>query len=151
MNISVGLDYPTKVDISIARDLVAAVVTGFLIDPLAFFQSITTNFPLASAVVLALLAGKFLAAEIAGRAFGYTLAARMTIWSLSLPQVAATLAAALVAYDTRNPRGQRMIDSRLLNVVLVLMLTTSILGPVLTERFALRLHKEATRNGESFN
>ena len=39
-----------------------------------------------------------------------------------------------------------MIDSHLLNVVLVLMLTTSILGPVLTERFALRLHKEATRN-----
>ena len=122
------------------------IVTGFLIDPLAFFQSITTNFPLASAVVLALLGGKFLAAEIAGRAFGYTPAARMTIWSLTLPQVAATLAAALVAYDTYNPGGQRMIDSRLLNVVLVLMLTTSILGPVLTERFALRLHKEATRN-----
>ena len=122
------------------------IVTGFLIDPLAFFQSITTNFPLASAVVLALLGGKFLAAQIAGRAFGYTPAARMTIWSLTLPQVAATLAAALVAYDTFNPGGQRMIDSRLLNVVLVLMLTTSILGPVLTERFALRLHKEATRN-----
>ncbi|MGA8660047.1 MAG: hypothetical protein WB586_28345, partial [Chthoniobacterales bacterium] len=32
------------------------------------------------------------------------------------------------AYDTFNPAGQRLIDSRLLNVVLVLMLTTSILG-----------------------
>jgi Kef-type K+ transport system membrane component KefB len=117
------------------------LVTGFLIDPLAFFQSITTNFPLAAGVVLALLAGKWIAAQIAGRAFGYTLAARLTVWSLTLPQVAATLAAALVAYDTFNPAGQRLIDSRLLNVVLVLMLTTSILGPVLTEHFAPHLLK----------
>ena len=117
------------------------VVTGFLIDPLAFFQSITTNFPLAAGVVLALLAGKWIAAQIAGSAFGYTPAARLTVWSLTLPQVAATLTAALVAYDTFNPAGQRMIDSRLLNVVLVLMLTTSILGPVLTEHFAPHLLK----------
>jgi hypothetical protein len=77
-----------------------------------------------------------------GRAFAYTPAARMTMWSLTLPQVAATLAATLVAFDTRNPAGQRLIDSRLL-VVLVLMVTTSILGPVLTEHFAPRLLKDA--------
>ena len=69
----------------------------------------------------------------------------MTIWSLTLPQVAATLASTLVAFDTRNPAGQRVIDSRLLNLVLVLMVTTSILGPVLTEYFAHRLLKDATR------
>jgi hypothetical protein len=50
--------------------------------------------------------------------------------------VAATLAATLVAFDTRNPAGQRLIDDRLLNVVLVLLLTTSILGPILTQHFA---------------
>ena len=119
------------------------IVTGFLIDPLTFFESLTTNFPLASAVILALLVGKWIAAQIAGRVFGYTPAARITMWSLTLPQVAATLAATLVAFDTRNPAGQRLIDSRLLNVVLVLMLTTSILGPVLTEHFAPRLLKDA--------
>jgi Kef-type K+ transport system membrane component KefB len=42
------------------------VVTGFLIDPLAFYQSIATNFPLVSAVILALLAGKWIAVQIAG-------------------------------------------------------------------------------------
>jgi hypothetical protein len=63
----------------------------------------------------------------------------MTVWSLTLPQVAATLAATLVAYDTFDPTHQRLIDGRMLNVVLVLMLTTSILGPVLTERFAPRM------------
>ncbi len=63
----------------------------------------------------------------------------MTIWALTLPQVAATLAATLVAYHTVNSDGQRMLDERMLNAVLVLMVATSILGPVLTERFAPRM------------
>ena len=55
---------------------------------------------------------------------------------------------ALVAYDTLNSAGQRLVDGRLLNVVLVLMLTTAILGPVLTERFAPSMLPEGTpRNG----
>jgi Kef-type K+ transport system membrane component KefB len=115
------------------------VVTGFLIDPREFYQSITRNLPLASAIIFALLAGKLIAVQVAGRAFGYSPIARMTMWSLTLPQVAATLAATLVAYDTFDPAGQRLIDGRLLNVVLVLMLTTSVLGPVLTEQFAPRM------------
>ena len=119
------------------------IVTGFLIDPVVFFRSITSNFPLVLAVIGALLAGKWIAVQTVGRAFTYTPAARMTMWSLTLPQVAATLAATLVAFDTRNPAGQRLLDSRLLNVVLVLMVTTSILGPVLTEHFAPRLLKDA--------
>ena len=65
------------------------------------------------------------------------------MWALTLPQVAATLAAAIVAYDTRNAAGQRMLDDTMLNAVLVLMLVTSILGPVLTERFAPRMLNEA--------
>jgi Kef-type K+ transport system membrane component KefB len=121
-------------------------VTGFLINPVAFFQSITTNFPLASGVIAALLVGKWIAAQIVGHVFAYNAATRVTMWSLTLPQVAATLAATLVAFDTRNPAGQRLLDSRLLNVVLVLMLTTSILGPLLTEHFAPRLLKEMTPN-----
>ena len=115
------------------------MVTGFLIDPRQFYHSITDNLALASAVIFALLAGKWIAAQIAGRAFGYSPFARMTMWSLTLPQVAATLAASLVAFDTFDPAGQRLIDGRLLNVVLVLMLTTSILGPMLTERFTPRI------------
>ena len=82
---------------------------------------------------------KWIAAQIAGRAFGYSPIARMTMWSLTLPQVAATLAATLVAFDTFDPVHQHLIDGRLLNVVLVLLLTTSILGPVLTERFTPRI------------
>jgi Kef-type K+ transport system membrane component KefB len=118
------------------------IVTGFLIDPLVFVRNLIDNFSLACAVILALVVGKLIAAEIAGRAFRYSSAERLTVWSLTLPQVAATLAAALVAYNTLNPAGQRLVDGPLLNVVLVLMLTTAILGPVLTARFALRILPE---------
>jgi hypothetical protein len=66
---------------------------GFLIDLRTF----------ANTLVDALLArvrdrrradrSKYLAAEVARRAFGYTRPEGLTMWSLSIPQVAATLAA----------------------------------------------------------
>jgi Kef-type K+ transport system membrane component KefB len=115
------------------------VVTGFLIDPVVFFRSLAQHFTLAAGIILALLVGKWIAVEIAARGFRYSTAAKMTMWSLTLPQVAATLAAALAAFNTLNPAGQRLVDEHLLNAVLVLMLVTAILGPTLTERFAPRL------------
>ncbi len=115
------------------------VATGFLIDPIAFAQSVFGSLPLVAGIIATLVLGKWIAATVVGRAFGYTPAARLTIWALTLPQVAATLAATLVAYHTVNSDGQRMLDERMLNAVLVLMLATSILGPVLTERFAPRM------------
>jgi len=87
-------------------------------------------------IISALVVGKWIAAESCGRAFGYTPAARKTMWSLTLPQVAATLAATLVAYRTFNTAGQPLLDSRMLNGVLIVVLVTAILGPVLTQRFA---------------
>ena len=60
----------------------------------------------------------------------------MTMWSLSLPQVAATLAATLVGFDTLNAQGQRLLDSHILDAAFGLLVTTAILGSVLTERYA---------------
>jgi Kef-type K+ transport system membrane component KefB len=115
------------------------IVTGLLIDPVAFAADVVNHFPLALGIIVALLAGKWIAAAAGARAFGYTPAARSTMRALTLPQVAAMLAAAVVAFDTRDGAGQRMLDGTMLNAVLVLMLATSILGPVLTERFAPRM------------
>ena len=120
------------------------VVTGFLIDPLVFARSIVDNFATVSAILVALIVGKWIAAEATGWAFAYSRPARTTMWSLTLPQVAATLAAALVAYKTFDPRGQRLLDTRMLNAVLVMVLTTAVLGPILTQHFASRMLEEAT-------
>jgi Na+:H+ antiporter len=122
------------------------VVTGLVIDPVVFAADIVDHFPLALGIVVALLAGKWIAAAVGARVFGYAPAARSTMWALTLPQVAATLAAAVVAFDTRNGAGQRMLDGTMLNAVLVLMLATSILGPVLTERFAPGMLEGAERD-----
>ena len=122
---------------------IAALVAQSTIDPTAFAKSVTTKFPLAISVVGALLLGKWIAAQAIGRLYGYSHDAKMTVWSLTLPQVAATLAATLVAYKTLNSAGKPLIDAQLFNVVFVLMLITSILGPVLTDRFAPRLARES--------
>jgi len=111
------------------------LVTGFLIDPAVLVRSLVDHFGLAISIVLALLVGKFLAAEISGRNFKYPQTTRMTVWSLTLPQVAATLAATLVGYKTLDPAGHPLIDVNILNAVFVLMLSTSILGPVMTEHY----------------
>jgi Kef-type K+ transport system membrane component KefB len=115
------------------------IVTGFLINPVEFVQGIFDNFLLVAGIIAALLIGKWVAAWVVGRSFGYSRDEQFMVWSLTLPQVAATLAATLVAHDTVGAAGQRLLDDRMLNVVLVLVLVTAILGPVLTERFAPRL------------
>ena len=126
------------------------VVTGFLIDPVTFARSMVDHFALAVAVVGALIIGKGVAAAIAARAFSYTRAAGMTIWSLTLPQVAATLAATLVGFDTLNPAGQRLIDENVLDVVFVLILVTSTIGPIMTQHYApLMLAASRTEHGKA--
>lgn len=113
--------------------------TGFLINPVTFVLGIVDNFLLVAGIIGALLGGKWIAAWVVCRTFGYSRDEQLTVWSLTLPQVAATLAATLVAHDTLGRGGHRLLDDRMLNVVLVLVLVTAILGPVLTERFAPRL------------
>ena len=115
------------------------IVTGFLINPIEFVQGIFDNSMLVAGIIAALLVGKWIAAWVVGRTFGYSRNEQLLVWSLTLPQVAATLAATLVAHETLGAAGQRLLDDRMLNVVLVLVLVTAILGPVLTERFAPRL------------
>jgi Kef-type K+ transport system membrane component KefB len=106
-------------------------------------------FLLVAGIIAALLVGKWIAAWIVGRTFGYSRDEQLTVWSLTLPQVAATLAATLVAHDTLGAADQRLLDDRMLNVVLVLVLVTAILGPVLTERFAPRLVARVSGTGAS--
>jgi Kef-type K+ transport system membrane component KefB len=48
------------------------IATGFLIDPLNFLNTIRDHFLLVLAIISALLVGKGIAAEVAGRKFAYT-------------------------------------------------------------------------------
>jgi len=121
------------------------IVTGFLIVPVAVGQTIVNNFWLVAGMIISLILGKGIAAAIAGRAFGYPRQARLTMWALTLPQVAATLAATLVGYNTLNAAGERLLGDEIFNAVLVLLVVTSLLGPVLTELFTPKMVTEETR------
>jgi len=118
------------------------LVTGFLVDLKLFVATIVSNAPLVLAIVLGLLASKWLAAQAVGRAWRLSAADRGLMGSLTMPQVAATLAAALVGYQAVNAAGQRLIDERMLNTILVLVVVSSVLGPILTERFIRSLPGE---------
>jgi Kef-type K+ transport system membrane component KefB len=117
---------------------------GLLIDLKTFAVTLSEHFWLVCGIVGGLIGSKFLAAELAHRRYGYTRDEGRTMWSLSLPQVAATLAATLVAYETKNAAGERLIGEPVLNSVIVLLVVTSVLGPILTEKYARRLPDPVT-------
>ncbi|HEY9740877.1 MAG TPA: cation:proton antiporter, partial [Coleofasciculaceae cyanobacterium] len=110
---------------------------GLLIDLPAFVKSIGTIW-LTAAIVAGLIVSKLLAAVLAKFVYRYNLPEMMTMWSLSLPQVGATLAATLVGYRAG------ILNEGVLNSVIVLMLVTSTLGPILTARFAPQLETSGT-------
>ncbi|MCC5635879.1 cation:proton antiporter [Nostoc sp. CHAB 5844] len=111
---------------------------GLLIDIPAFLKTLSSIW-LTVVIVVALIGSKFIAAFLAKWFYRYNTAEMLTMWSLSLPQVAATLAATLVAYQTVNSAGERLINEGVLNSVIVLMLVTAILGPIITARSATAL------------
>ncbi|AUT02816.1 sodium:proton antiporter [Nostoc sp. CENA543] len=111
---------------------------GLLINIPAFIKTLS-SFWLTLFIVVALIGSKFLAALFAKFIYRYNNAELITMWSLSLPQVAATLAATLVAYQSINAAGQRLVDEGVLNSVIVLMLVTSIIGPIITAKSATLL------------
>ncbi|MBZ8181518.1 cation:proton antiporter domain-containing protein [Oscillatoria salina] len=112
---------------------------GLLLNVSGFVNTLTTELLLTGAIVGVLISCKFLAAFITKQCFGYNWNETMTMWSLSLPQVAATLAAALVGLNAG------LIPDSVFNTVIVLMLVTAILGPVLTARFARKLPLPKTK------
>jgi nucleotide-binding universal stress UspA family protein len=102
---------------------------GLLIDLPAFIRSLGA-LELTLAIVTGLIFSKFLAALLAQLAYRYSWREGIVMWSLSMPQVAATLAATFVGYR------EGMLTEDVLNSVIVLMLITATLGPLITARTA---------------
>lgn len=71
-----------------------------------------------------------------GAIVGYPAADRGAMFALSVPQVAATLAVALVAYGARNTTRVHLIDQAIANTTIVLAVVTSLGGLLLDGRAA---------------
>jgi Kef-type K+ transport system membrane component KefB len=115
------------------------ITAGFLVNFKVFLDTLREQPLLVAGILGALFGGKWLAAQAAARVFGYRAGERSLMFALAVPQVAATLAVALVAYATKNPAGQRLIDHSMLNATVVLVIVTSVAGLILAERAAKRV------------
>jgi len=114
------------------------LIIGALIDPSSFAHMQRVDFIFMVGIILLLLTAKFLAAQFASFVLHYKREDTKLMWALSIPQVAATLAAALVAYQTVNRSGVTLIPKMVFESILALMAVTTIIGPVLTEYFVKR-------------
>lgn len=92
-----------------------------------------SNFQFTGLMLLGALGCKGIGALIAGRWYRYNAHQVVMIWSLTMPQVAATLATAFIGFQAG------LLPAIVLNSVLVLMVVTAALGPVLTARSVSRL------------
>jgi Kef-type K+ transport system membrane component KefB len=118
------------------------VTIGLLIDVRVFVDTILSNLGQVCAIVATPILAKWIAGVVTQKCLGYTRDEGLIMWALALPQVAATLAVALTAYAAKDPADNRLIDETILNSVLVLVVVTSVLGPILTEVFGKRMVAE---------
>lgn len=119
------------------------LTTGMLLHPIDALLTFVQQPVLAFGLLFALLGGKGLAAMALAPLFRYTRSEVGLVWSLTLPQVAATLAAATVAHRTLNPAGEPLVDGPVLNVILMLVVLTSLGAPLFTQRVGIGLQAEA--------
>jgi len=125
---------------------------GFMIDVRAFVDTVLHQFGLVCALVATPIVAKLLASIGAQICFAYTRSEGLMMWALSIPHVAATLAVTLTAFNAQDANGNRLFDASIRNCMLVLVVVTSILGPVLTEvygkRLAIEKEKRSLPNGD---
>ncbi|ERP30978.1 cation:proton antiporter [Chitinivibrio alkaliphilus] len=101
--------------------------SGMLISPAVLFGD-TTSMTVAAAMTLTVIVSKFLASLVAGTIFSYPPAAIPLMFGLSVPQAAATLAAAMVGFELG------IFDSTVLNGTMAMILVTCPLGSFFVER-----------------
>lgn len=104
---------------------------GLLIEPSVITQPRTLQ--VAAAFAAAVVVGKYLAAAVAGRTRGFSWSEVGLMFSLTLPQAAATLAAASVGFSIG------LFDEVVLNAVLVVVLVSLLVSSATTQWFASRV------------
>jgi len=107
----------------------------------AFMRSLIERLPFVLGTIGVLCIGKFAAAAVTAWVYKYTRSEMLSMWALSLPQLAATLAATVTAHQSMNAAGEQLIGEEVVNVIIVLMVLTATVGPILTERFGRNVQR----------
>ncbi|MFN3596731.1 MAG: cation:proton antiporter [Rubricoccaceae bacterium] len=108
------------------------ISTGMIVD-LDVLTAGAGAWVVAGSMLATVITAKFLASLAMRPLGGYTATDVLLTFGLTIPQAAATLAAALVGYDLG------IFDDNVLNGTIVMILVTCILGPAVAERAGRRL------------
>ncbi len=115
------------------------IAIGAMIDPSSFTRMGGKDYLFAIGIIGGLIVAKYLAAKISATALGFSKREGNLMWALSTPQLAATIAAALVAREAINSSNQPLINETVFDTILMLMAITAIIGPLLAEKFSKKL------------
>jgi Kef-type K+ transport system membrane component KefB/nucleotide-binding universal stress UspA family protein len=115
------------------------ISVGMLIDPVVLIRE-PRVLVIASVMVVAELVGKYAAAWIAGKMFGFKSPDVMVMFGLSIAQAASTLAAITVAFNIE------LVDQLTVNGVVAMILVTSILSPWVVQRWGTKVNVAAPKS-----
>lgn len=101
---------------------------GMLVDISAFFTD-TRTWVVAGTMIAAVILGKGGAAFLSRYIFKFSKHESWTVFGLTVPQAAATLAVTLIAYDIG------LFDDFILNGTIMMILVTCLIGPYIVEKF----------------
>lgn len=108
------------------------LTVGMLVDLSAFVTDFY-SWVIAGVMTLCVLVGKGAAAYISKYLFHFSNDEAWTVYGLTIPQAAATLAVTLIAYD------MELFDDYILNGTVMMILITCIIGPYLVEKFGKKV------------
>ncbi len=108
------------------------ISVGMLVDPLALINN-PRSWLVAGVMIAAVIATKYAATWISGKAFGYKADERRVMLGLSVVQAAATLAAVLVGYDLK------IFDETVLNGAIAMIAVTCPLGAWMVDRYGRKI------------
>lgn len=108
------------------------ISTGMLVDLRILFEGLDA-WTVAGLMLGTVLFTKYLASLFVSKIYRYDRNEQMVIFGLSVPQAAATLAAALIGYEIG------IFDESVLNGTIMMILATSIIGPSFVENFGRKV------------
>lgn len=115
------------------------ISVGMLVDVSVIFAG-QTALIVAGVLTIVAIAGKWMASLATQLFFRYTTAQRKLIFGLSTGHAAATLAVIIVGYNAQ------IIDRNILNGTIILILITSMVATMATQRAARAIEKEMENN-----
>ncbi|MFN3428875.1 MAG: cation:proton antiporter [Candidatus Sericytochromatia bacterium] len=108
------------------------LATGMLVDPQVFMGD-SSAWVMAGVMTGIVVIGKLGSSWLTGAWFGYSTAERLTMFGLTVPQAAATLAATLTGHKLG------LFSMATVNGVILMILVTCIIGPAVVQRYGRQM------------